>query len=124
MDNLARLIIWVGVIKFMKERIKNRTIAIFGIITYILSVLSLVEDLEGNYVAPVALVIVWTIAMIFFVTMALTRLWEKHKIISVLLVASSVVSLAYIIPAVKGFNTVIFIWVLVLLWKKEKQAYV
>jgi hypothetical protein len=56
---------------------KNKTLAIFGIGAYILSVLSSAENLEGAFVAPVALVVVSGIATLIFIVLATIRLWQK-----------------------------------------------
>ena len=37
---------------------KNKTIAIIGIGSYILSVITSAEDLEGNFVSPITLIII------------------------------------------------------------------
>lgn len=95
---------------------KNRTLAIFGIATYILSVLAYAENLQGNYNAPIVIILVSTIATILFTVMALIRLWKTRKIISIVFLSSSAITFVYTIPLVRGINTVVFIWVVFILW--------
>ena len=68
---------------------KNKTLAVFGIGTYVLSVLSSAEDLEGNSVVPFALIAISGIATAVFIIMATIRLWKKAKSASILLVSST-----------------------------------
>jgi len=105
---------------------KNKTLAIFGIATYILSVFSYAEDLQGNYVAPVTLVLVAALATIVFTIMATIRLWKTRKIIAILFLVSSAVTLVFTITLVRGFNTIMLIWVVIILWKmggKKRVTY-
>lgn len=76
---------------------KTKTLAIFGIGTYILSVVSSVEDLVGNSVAPIALLVISVISTVVFIIMATIRLWQNFKIASVLLVASPTVHIILIV---------------------------
>jgi len=100
---------------------KSKTLAIFGVGAYILSVISSAEDLGGNYTAPVALIAVSVIAMLIFTIMAVVRLWKIQKIASVLFLASSLVTLVYISAPVKIINFILFIWVVSLLWAIGKH---
>jgi hypothetical protein len=63
---------------------KNKTLAIFGIGAYILSVISSAEDLAGNYTAPIVLVAISAMATLAFTIMATIRLWKTQKITAVL----------------------------------------
>lgn len=54
-----------------------KTLAIFGIGAYVLSVLSSATNLEGNFVASDALIFISGVAMIVFVIMATIRLWKE-----------------------------------------------
>ena len=99
----------------------NKTLVFFGIGTYILSVLSSAEDLGGNYTAPVALIVVSAIATIVFTIMAAVRLWKIQKIVSILLLASSAVTLVYISAPTKIISFVVFIWAVLLLWTMAKH---
>jgi len=67
---------------------KNRTLAIFGIITYILGVLSSAEDLQGNFTAPIVLIVISGIASFVFIIWAIIRLWKEYRIISITLLFS------------------------------------
>ena len=99
---------------------RSKTLAIFGIGAYILSVISSVEDLAGNYTAPTVLIAVSAIAMLVFTIIAVVRLWKIQKISSILFLISSVISLVYISAPVKIINFILFIWVVSLLWAMEQ----
>ena len=64
---------------------KNKTVAIFGIGTYILSVITSATDLEGNIKFPIALIAISGIATAIFIIMALVRLWKDAKGVSITL---------------------------------------
>jgi hypothetical protein len=99
---------------------KSRTLAIFGIVTWIFSVISSAEDLAGNYTAPAALIVVSAIAALIFMIMAVIRLWKPQKITAVLFLALSLVSLVYVSVPIKIINFILFIWVISLLWAMGK----
>jgi hypothetical protein len=117
---------------------KNKTLAIFGIGTYILSVLSSATDLEGNSVVPIALIAISGIATAIFIIMAIVRLWKEAKGVSIILASSTLI--LYILAAIQEFtfisygspliillNTIkvidliAFIWAVSLLWKMAKH---
>jgi hypothetical protein len=109
---------------------KSKTLAVFGIGTYILSVLSSATDLEGNSVAPIVLTAISGIATIVFYIMATIRLWKMRKIAPILLISSAVILV--ILPMAQGvaplllniikiINFIVFIWVIFLLWAVAKH---
>ena len=100
---------------------KNRTLAIFGIVTWLLSVISSAEDLTGNYTAPAALIVVSSIATLIFVIMAVIRLWKPQKVTAVLFLVLSLVSLVYVSTPIKIINFILFVWVISLLWVMGKH---
>lgn len=100
---------------------KNKTLVIFGIATYILSVFAYAEDLEGNYVAPSILILVSAIATIVFTIMATIRIWGTRKIIAILFLTSSAITLVFTMPLVRGIYTLLFIWILIILWSMTKR---
>jgi len=100
---------------------KNRTLAIFGIVTWLFSVISSAEDLAGNYTAPAALIVVSAIATLIFMIMAVIRLWKPQKVTAVLFLALSLVSLVYVSAPIKIINFILFIWVISLLWVMGKH---
>lgn len=100
---------------------KSKTLAIFGIATWILSVASSAEDLAGNYTAPTALIIVSALAMLVFTIMAVVRLWKPQKVTAVLFLVLSLVSLVYVSTPVKIITFILFIWVISLLWAMGKH---
>lgn len=113
---------------------KNKTLAIFGIGTYILSVLSSATDLEGNSIAPIALIAISGIATIVFIVMATVRLWKEAKNLSIMLVSSALIlfiliviqeftlssygnSIIILLNIVKVINLVAFVWAIIKLFK-------
>jgi hypothetical protein len=115
---------------------KNKTLAIFGIGTYILSVLSSATDLEGNSTAPVALIVISGITTIVFIVMATVRLWKEAKNLSIMLVSSALILFIFTIiqeftppsygnPIIILFNIVrviyfvAFVWVVIKLFKAK-----
>ena len=109
---------------------KNKTLAIFGIGTYILSVIISATDLEGNSTIPIALIAISGVATIVFYIMATKRLWNIQKIAPILLISSVVVliilSIAQgvaplLINIIKIINFVVFIWIISLLWAMAKH---
>lgn len=100
---------------------KNRTLVVFGIATYILSVFAYAEDLEGNYIAPTVLIFASTLATIAFTIMATIRVWRTRKIIAIIFLVSSTITIVYTIPLVRGINTLLFIWIVIILWSSAKR---
>ena len=117
---------------------KNKALAIFGIVTYILSIITSATDLKGDSVLPIALIAISGIATIVFIIMATIRLWEKAKFASILLAASAIIM--FILLVVQGMasssygspliimlnitrviNLIAFIWAVVLLWSMGKH---
>ena len=109
---------------------KSKTLAIFGIGTYILSVLSSATDLEGNSVAPIVLIAISGIATIAFYTMATIRLWKMHKSAPILLICSAVILVILLLAQgvaplyiiiTEIINFIAFFWVMFLLWAMAKH---
>lgn len=116
---------------------KNKTLAIFGIAAYVLSVITSGTDMEGNSIMPTALIIISAVAILVFIVMAIIRLWRIMKSASILLALSNIIffilSLAVTIntppygsPLIilmnifKVVNFIVFIWVILLLWEMAK----
>jgi hypothetical protein len=117
---------------------KNKTLAIFGIGTYILSVLSSATDLKGNSVVPIALIAISGIATIVFAIMAIVRLWKikakgssitfalSEVSLFILLAVQVVTSPSYGNPIIillniaKAINFITFFWVISLIWATAK----
>ena len=74
---------------------KNKRLAIFGIIAYILSVLSSATDLEGNSTAPPILIVIAGVVFVTFIVMATLRLWKEAKNLSIILVSSAFLSFVF-----------------------------
>ena len=70
---------------------KNKTLAIFGIGTYILSVITSAEDLEGNFVSPIVLIAISGIIKILFTVMATVCLWKQARHGSIIFASSAII---------------------------------
>jgi len=116
---------------------KNKTIAILGIGSYILSVITSATDLEGNLKFPIALSAISEIAVIVFIIIATVRLWKGARYVSIILASSAVIlfilsvfqgiaSPSYGSPIIillnitKVINFIAFIWAVSLLWAMAK----
>jgi hypothetical protein len=117
---------------------KNKTLAIFGIITYILSVIASVTNEQGESTMPLALVGISGILSAVFIILATIRLWKTKRIASILLATSSLIFfclglmevvclppyvnlLIILFNIIKVISLLVFIWVVSLLWKMEKR---
>lgn len=116
---------------------KDKTLAIFGIGTYILSVLSSAENLEGASVAPVVLVAISGIATLIFIVFATIRLWKEARVLAIIFLSSASILFIFtiiqtlfepsygnpviiLLNLVKVINFVVFILVIVKLFKMNK----
>ena len=118
---------------------KNRVLAIFGTLSFILEVVIYVTSLEVKAIMPpVTLIALSGIATAVFIIMAAIRLWKEAKGASLLLVSSAVVifilliirglispsyvsSLVILLNIIKVIYFIVFIWVVSLLWIKVKK---
>jgi hypothetical protein len=118
----------------MKNIIKNKTLAIFGIGAYILTILLSATDLvpraiRGTSIPAIALVAIARIALSVFTIMATIRLWKVQRTASVLLVSSflillilPVVQMTIILPGIiLIINFITFTWAVILLWAIAKN---
>ncbi|MCX5749034.1 MAG: hypothetical protein NTZ10_02140 [Candidatus Saganbacteria bacterium] len=115
---------------------KNKTLAIFGIGTYILSVLLSATDSGGNSVAPITLISISGIATAVFIIMAIVRLWKEEKGASITLASSAII--LFILSVVQGFASpsygspliimlnitkvfyfIAFIWTIIVLYRSK-----
>lgn len=81
---------------------KNKTLAIFGIGTYLLSVIASASDLEGNPVVPAALIVISGLADLLFTIMATVRLWKSARNVSIIFASSRVV--LFILALIQEFT--------------------
>ena len=70
---------------------KNKTIAIIGIGSYISSVITSATDLEGNFVYPIILIAISQIVKIIFTILATVRLWKTARYVSIILASSAII---------------------------------
>ncbi len=120
------------------KKISNKIIAIFGIVTYILSVIASATDLGGNLKFPIALVLISGTLSLIFVIMATIRLWNVERILSILFLSFNIILITLsvfqevIMPTygsplviltniVKVIRIILFIWVLIKLFKTNSR---
>jgi len=70
---------------------KNKTLAIYGIGTYILSVITSTSDIEGNPVFPVAVILISGFAGFLFFIMATIRLWNHARNVVLIYMFSTII---------------------------------
>jgi hypothetical protein len=116
---------------------KNKVLAIFGIGTYVLSVLSSATDLAGNPVMPTALIVISGIATVVFFIMATIRLWKDAMGLSITFMSSAAIlfissvaqgagsppygsSIIILLNAVKIVNFIALILVIIKLFKMDR----
>jgi hypothetical protein len=71
----------------MKNRLSNKSIAIIGIVMYLLSVLTSIEIRE-NYIFPLVLRLAVELCILAFIIVAISRLWKEVRIVALVLLAS------------------------------------
>jgi hypothetical protein len=99
---------------------KVKTVVIVGIITYVLSVFASAENEAGNNVAPTSLIIASALATLIFTLIISSKLWKSHRVVSVLLFVSNIITLVYISGLTESIYGIVLIWAIVLLWKDSK----
>ncbi|OGN20519.1 MAG: hypothetical protein A2910_01980 [Candidatus Yanofskybacteria bacterium RIFCSPLOWO2_01_FULL_39_28] len=99
---------------------KYKKLAIFGIITYILQVISSAQNSGGEYTMPPILIIVSGLASLTFMILAVVYLWKTQKLTSSLYLIFTLISLINYSPFIRIVNFVIFLWVISLLWAMAK----
>jgi len=104
----------------------SKTLAIFGIISYILSVISTATDLEGNYKMPLVLSMITVILLTIYIIMTVVRLWKKAKLVSILLVFSTIITNTLLLPILwinifKIISFITYIWSINLLWAMPRN---
>ena len=100
---------------------KNRILAIFGIVTWIFSVISSTEDIAGNFADPATLIVVSVLANLIFMIMAVIRLWRQQRVTAVLFLVLFFVSFVYVSVPIQIINFILFTWVILLLWVTGKH---
>ncbi len=118
---------------------KNKTLAIFGIGTYLLSVIASASDLEGNPVVPVALIVISGLADLLFTIMATVRLWKSARNVSIIFASSRVVLFIlgviqeFALPSygspiiilsniVKVVSFIVFVWAIIKLFRMKEKS--
>ena len=70
---------------------KTKALAIFGLLTYVMSIFSSAESIEGVSVAPTSLIALSGISTITFILLATIRLWREAKSLAISYVISGFV---------------------------------
>ncbi len=100
---------------------KYKKLAIFGIATYILSVISSAQNSGGEYTMPPILIIVSGLASLTFMILAVVYLWKTQKLTSALYLILTLISLVNYSPFIRVINFILFLWVISLLWAMAKH---
>ncbi len=79
-----------------------RKIAFFGIGAYIISVLSSIEDLQGNQLAPTVIIVLSSIATIVFIVKSSIHFWKNSPYLSIIL------AISYVIPPLLSLISLVF----------------
>jgi hypothetical protein len=115
---------------------KNKTLAIFGIGTYLLSVYASTTNADGASAVPTFIVMFSGGASILFTILATIRLWKMSKFVSTLFATTSVIffglevmqvlntpaygsSIVIFLSIVKVISLLTFFWVVWLLWRTK-----
>lgn len=116
---------------------KNKTLAIFGIVIYIFSVIATVTDAKGAMTMPIIVIIISTIAILGFSVIATIRVWKINKIPAIIFLLSVFLLLVLLIlqqiyGAPNGgswmalinidtlFNFIAYFLLVAVLWNSEK----
>ena len=117
---------------------KNKTIAIIGIVSYISSVITSATDLEGNFVYPIALIAISQIIKIIFTILATVRLWKTAIYVSIILASSAIIlfvlsviqevtlpkygsPIIILLNVTKAIHLLAFFYAIILLWTMAKS---
>lgn len=120
-----------------KSPMKNKTLAIFGIVSYLLSVLASQTSNEGASTAPVYIVIISGIAAFLYTVIATIRLWKISKLTSLLFAIISAIFFGFeilqvtlspasgtllilIINIISVVNLLVYFYVIFLLFRIDK----
>lgn len=112
-----------------KLAIRGKALAIFGIVTYVVSILSSIENAQGEVIAPTAILAIASIMILAFLVMASVRLWKEQKWGPIWLVTSSllliVLSLVGGVPTllvniIRIISVLVWAWVVFLLFVVER----
>jgi len=116
---------------------KNKTIAIIGIGSYILSIITSAKDLEGNFVSPIILIATSGILTVIFTVAATVRLWKTARYVSIILASSAIIlfvlgiiqevtlpeygsAIIILLNVTKIIHFLAFFYAIILLWTMAK----
>jgi len=75
----------------MKNKLTSKTIAIMGIVMYVLGIILSAEDLQGNLKFPSILKLISETGMLVFIIMAIFRLWKQVRFVALTLMLSNII---------------------------------
>ena len=116
---------------------KGKTIAIIGVLSWILGIITSATDDSGNFVSPIFLIAISGIATFIFTLLAIIRLWKSERYLSLALIFSTVTlavlsaiqeitlpkygsPIIILTNIIKVANFIIFVYAVCLLWAKSK----
>ena len=115
---------------------KNKSIAILGIVSYFFDVITSATDSSGNFLLPGFLIILSGLIGLFFTIAAIINLWKVAKHISIMLGSSTILlytlttvqeialsqygsPIIIFLNIVKIVHLFAFIFAITLLWRKS-----
>lgn len=105
----------------MKKILNGKSLIVIGVVSYILSVISSIENSEGVYTMPPIFILTAGVIHLIFIIFAIIYLWKKNRTASILFLLFSISSAIYLSPLTKIGYFVIFIWVMYLFWVTRKS---
>lgn len=95
----------------MKNKLKSKTIALIGIVIYLLGVILSAKDLQGNPRFPPILKLISDTGMLTVIIMVIVRLWKQARFVASMLMLSTILFfvLGIIQQIVPLFIAVLFI---------------
>lgn len=120
-----------------KFLMRGKTIAIVGVLSWVLGVLASTTDDGGNFVAPIFIIGLSGIMDFVFIILAVVRLWKTERFLSIALIFSTIAlsilsaiqevtlpkygsPIILLTNIVKVVDFIIFAYTVCLLWAKSK----
>lgn len=117
---------------------RGKTIAVIGVLSWLLGIVASATDNNGNFVAPIFLIAISGIVDFLFTVLAVICLWKTERFVSVALIFSTVAlsilsvfqeiilpkygsPLILVTNIVKVADFIIFVYAVCLLWAKSKH---
>ncbi len=107
----------------MKSKLKSKTMALIGIVMYVLGVILSAEDLQGNPRFPSILKLISDTVMSVFIIMTIVRLWKQARSLAWTLMLSTILFFVLgVIQQVASSNVIVIfnlsklVFLIALLW--------